>query len=226
VPASGSTVETAETVNRIVVRQTYRSPDDNRYVVPSLGVSLQLIGAAAQRVLATLTYSPRAVVLSGQPAPPVPVSWHVFAFAGLSFAAPATWPRIATAHSGWGCTTPGVEALTSVTLSTDKQLAVYYCPAQVGPPRVEPAADGVRVDATPSRAVPTPTGLATHCLAIHGLTACPYAQPAFGILYLLVSGPAMPHAIMFELGLAGDGMVARTILGSLQPAQEPMPAGP
>jgi hypothetical protein len=227
VPAGGSTVGNAETVNGIVVRRTYRSRDESRYVVPSLGVSVTLSGAAAQRVLSTLTYSPRAVVVEGQAASAVPSSWHLFTFAGVSFAAPSSWPRETIDTYGPGCSTPGILfGSPSVTLSSDKQLVVYYCPVQVGPARVEPAADGVRVDAIPSTAVPTPNGLASHCLAIHGLTVCPYAQPAFGILYLRVSGPRVPHAVMFELGLAGDGTVARTILGSLSPAQPLMPTGP
>jgi hypothetical protein len=206
------------TVNGIAVSETYRSPGHTNYLVPVLGISLQLVGKDMPDILATLTRAPRAVVLSGGPAPAVPSSWRRDTFAGMTFATPASWPRIPTAGYGGGCLRPGVQALTEVTLSTDQQIEVYHCTIQRGPPLVEPPAAGVRVDEIASRSPVAAAGLSTDCLQLHGLTACPYAQPAFGILYLLVTGPALAHGVMFEIGLVGDGMVARTVLYSLRAA--------
>jgi hypothetical protein len=216
----GPVVVVRKTINGIVVLETHSGAPESSYVVPSLDISLDLVGAAAQRVIATLTYSPRAIVLSGKPAPTVPSSWHWFSFAGLSFAAPSSWPRESTDSDGPFCATPGSPAVLAVTLSSDTQaLGGLGCAA--APPPLTAPSDGVRVDANPVRAeLPFPPlpSLASHCLDVHGLSACPYTEPAFGILYLRVSGRRMPHAVMFELGLAGSGPTALTILGSLRPA--------
>jgi len=221
-PTSGP-LETApisrKTVNGIAVLEISHDSVGTSYVVPALGVSLQLIGAAAQRVLVTLTYSPRAVVLSGSPAPTVPSSWHLFSFAGLGFAAPSSWPRDVGSSYARGCA-PGPVGFSEeiVSLSTDTRLLL---PSAAGCVYVVPplkATDGVSVNAIAARVVPAPSQLATHCLDIHGLAVCPYADPAFGILYLRVSGPQLPRAVMVEIGLAGSGSTARTILGSLRPA--------
>jgi hypothetical protein len=215
----GTGADIRMTVNGILVLRGPSGPaaDRSAYVVPSLGVSLQLVGAEAQHVLATLTYSPRAHVLSGGPVPAVPSSWQRYPFAGISFAAPGDWQVRSIDYYGGYCGTPGVSALRSVTLSTDtRRIPQPMCPVAI--PVLRPASDGIWVDAIADRAVPTPTGPAAHCLDLHGLSVCPYANPAFGILYLLVSGPRLPHDVMVEIGLAGDGTVARTILYSLRAA--------
>lgn len=209
---------TKRTVNGIAVLRTFQSSVESSYVAPSLGVSLTLVGPAAQLVLATLTYSPRAVVLSsGKELPAaVPASWHRFSFAGLDFAAPGAWPRYVTTYYGPFCTIPGIATRQAVAMSTDtKNWPVPNCPIILPTARANAPSDGVRVDAIPGRAEPTPAGLTTDCFEIRGLTVCPYTDPAFGILYLRVSGPALPHALMFELGLAGSGLKARRILASI-----------
>jgi hypothetical protein len=82
--------------------------------------------------------------------------------------------------------------------------------------RLDIPPDRERVDAVPSEALPGVTSLSAHCLAIYGLTACPYAEPAFGAVEFRVSSARMPHAVLFELGLADSGSTANTILGSLR----------
>jgi hypothetical protein len=208
-----------KTVNGIVVLETSHSSDETSYVVPSLGVSLELAETGAQLVLATLTYSPRAVVLSGGPAPTVPSSWHWFSFAGLGFAAPSSWPREVGSTYGPACgPSPGVLSEAVVSLSTDTRLIVPASAGCVDVVRRLEGTDGVAVNAIAARVVPTPNQPADHCLDIHGLVVCPYTDPAFGVLYLRVSGPQLPRAVMIEIGLAGAGSTAHTILGSLRPA--------
>jgi hypothetical protein len=171
--------------------------------------------------LPVLVDQARVAVLSGGPLPKAPSSWHRFSFAGLSFATPASWPRFTGSGygPGFGCGLPDITfGAPTVTLSSDTELIL---PNNCAPTQVVLSApsDGVEVDEIPSRAPFLATGLSTNCFQLHGLTACPYAQPAFGILYLLVTGPGLAKGgVMFEVGLAGSGAVARTIIGSLRSA--------
>jgi hypothetical protein len=56
------------------------------------------------------------------------------------------------------------------------------------------------------------------CLHIHGLTACPATTPAYAILFLRVTVPGRKTPVLVSIGLAGNGMMARTILYSLRAA--------
>jgi hypothetical protein len=58
--------------------------------------------------------------------------------------------------------------------------------------------------------------ISKHCLSLHGLTACPATSPAYSILVLKVTVPGRSKPIYVSIGLAGSGMVARTILYSLR----------
>jgi hypothetical protein len=55
-----------------------------------------------------------------------------------------------------------------------------------------------------------------HCLKLHGLTACPATSPAYSILIFSVTVPGRSKPVLVSIGLAGNGMVARTILYSLK----------
>ncbi|MGO9198722.1 MAG: hypothetical protein ACLQK4_16545 [Acidimicrobiales bacterium] len=56
----------------------------------------------------------------------------------------------------------------------------------------------------------------THCLDLHGLTACPASSPAYSILVLKVTVPGRKTPVLVSIGLAGNGMTARTVLYSLR----------
>jgi hypothetical protein len=156
-----------------------------------------------------------------------PSSWRRLSFAGLSFATPAGWPRFKGSgygpFPGWDCGLPGISFFApTVTLSSDTQLILPNCPP-TSSVVLSPPSDGVQVDEIPSRSPAAASGLSTSCfhvhVHVHGLTACPYSRPALGILYLLVRGPGLAHSgVMFEVGVAGSGVVARTIIGSLRVA--------
>jgi hypothetical protein len=216
--------EKVNIVNGVLV---YRRPGDIFYA-PSFGIEAVANNPYADSiVLHTLTYSPRAVALAKGPAPQVPASWHTVTFQGLAFATPRSWSISRTSlNSGLGypCSSvPGVALRgpgPNVTLSTDKQRAVFHC----GPPDVnQTPKDGVRVDAR-SRAVSqwAEQGLrpvfSTHCLSLHGLIVCPATSPAYSILVLKVTVPGRSKPVYVSIGLAGNGMVARTILYSLRAA--------
>ena len=93
--------------------------------------------------------------------------------------------------------------------------------------RPEPPQTGVIIDLHPRPSFAWPPGPAVlgPCLPLHGLTACPYERSSavnakvaeLDLLFVKVSVPGHP-AEMVEIGLAGDGTVARTILYSLRAA--------
>jgi outer membrane protein assembly factor BamB len=191
------------------------------YLVPSLGVEVAAEGPLARRVVDTLTRSPRAVALTSGPAPSVPSSWHQVSFAGLRFSVPANWPITRTqVTSGLGaiCRQQGVAfASTTVTLSTDARPFLVPSCAPVSP-TPQQSENGVQVDSG-LRTEPTLTlPFSAHCLDLHGLTACPATSPAYSILVLRVRVPGRPKPVFVSIGLAGNGIVARTILYSLRTA--------
>ena len=78
--------------------------------------------------------------------------------------------------------------------------------------------NGVQVDSG-LRTEPNVTpAFSPHCLQLHGLTACPATSPAYSILVLKVTVPGRAKPVFVSVGLAGNGVVARTILYSLRAA--------
>ena len=190
--------------------------------VPSLGVELTAAGLLAHRVVYTLTRSPRAVVLAHGPAPVVPSSWRSVAFTGLRFSVPASWPierTLVTPGLGTIClSAPGVAFVsTTVTLSTDKRPLVPPGCALVSPKPQEPE-NGVQVDAGLRTEPMVTLSFSSHCLHLHGLTACPATSAAYSILVLRVTVPGRSKPVFVSIGLGGNGLVARAILYSLRPA--------
>jgi hypothetical protein len=193
----------------------------NDYIVPSLGIEVAAVGPLAKQVLNTLNRSPRTVALAPGSSLVVPSSWQQVTFAGLHFSVPAGWPISRTQVTpGLGaiCRQQGVAfAGTTVTLSTDRRrLLAVFCP-RMSPTPQQPE-NGVQVDSG-LRTEPTVTlSLSAHCLDLHGLTACPATSPAYSILVLRVNVPGRDKPVFVSIGLAGNGMVARTILYSLTAA--------
>ena len=207
------------------------TPNGGTYLIPSLGVEIEVEGPLAKRVIDTLSGSPRTVAIASGPAPSVPSGWHTVSFAGLTFSVPlghsqtrrgvtlpADWTVNQTSKTpGLGaiCRTPGVAfPSTTVTLSTDAHpLPIYYCP--VIPPTPEQPENGVQVDSG-LRSEPMLTiSFSDRCLSLNGLTACPATSPAYSILILKVTVPGRKNPNYVSIGLAGNGMIARTILYSL-----------
>ena len=105
-----------------------------------------------------------------------------------------------------------------IVLSTDQQVAFFLCP--VGSLLPLTPQNGVQVDSGSQAATQwTRQGFrltfSTHCLSPHGLKACPVTSPAYSILVLKVTVPGRSKSVFVSIGLAGNGMVARTILYSL-----------
>ena len=202
--------------------------DPGTYFVPSLRLRVTLSGPLAQRVLHTLSRSPRTVALASGPAPAVP-SWRSVPFAGLRFSVPAVWPTTRTSGAAFGlgspCATPGVafpdyvapSLLTyGVTLDTDLyRLAAPSCPTET--PLNQPPMNGVQVDSGSRMNFQVALSFSTRCLHLHGLTVCPATSPAYSILVLKVTVPGS-KPVYVSIGLAGNGLIARTILYGLKEA--------
>jgi hypothetical protein len=189
------------------------------YYSPLLGAVVAASGPLAPGVLDTLTPSPRLLALASGSAPKAPVSWHSLTFAGLRFLAPASWRVERTQTTpvlGNICTTPGVAFWeTAVVLSTDaRRILVPACPLER--PFPQQPVDGVQVDSGLKTEPMITLTISKHCLSLHGLTACPATSPAYSILVLKVTVPGRSKPIYVSIGLAGSGMVARTILYSLR----------
>jgi hypothetical protein len=195
------------------------------YDVPALGVAIIGGGPLTERILHTLTRSPRTVAVASGSAPAVPSGWHTVTFQGLVFDAPRSWTVTRTQGTdlllGAICRQSGV-ALggIGVILDTDQQiLPVPFCPnMRSNPP--QPPTDGVQVDTGRYEDF---VGLlhlsfSTQCLELHGLTACPATTPDYSILVLRVTAPGRTTSVLVSVGLAGSGTVARTILYSLRAA--------
>jgi hypothetical protein len=201
----------------------------NDYIVPSLGIEVAGVGPLAKRILNTLSRSPRTVVLATGPVPPVPSSWRSVTFAGLHFSVPADWPinrtQVTPNLGGSVCQAQGAAFFsTVVTLSTDT-LPLIIATCLYSPPTLQSPPNAVQVDSgsrwassAPVSLSKPPVSFSKHCLDLNGLTACPASSPAYSILVLKLTVPGRSKPVFVSIGLAGNGMVARTILYSIRAA--------
>ncbi len=219
--ASAGLVEIADhrlkptVVNGIPV---YVQPGGLTYYVPSLDIQVHASGPSARRVLHTLTWSPAAVALSQEPTKGVPASWRWYTFAGLRFAAPPNLPKVTSDDIGPGCpqVVPGLAR--EVLLSTATTLGVTTrCIVLRTKVSLIRYGDGVLVASGPYQSVQLPKK-SQPCRSLHGLRACVTSGTYGGVLELIVAVPGRSRPTLVEIGLAGNGMVARTILYSLRAA--------
>lgn len=185
------------------------------YVVPSLSLQVAFSGPLSQRVLHTLSRSPRTVALAPGPAPAVPSSWRSVTFGGLRFSVPPRW--IVQRTDRWGICGSDVVALSrGVILDSDQKHSPAACPPM--PQFAVTPSEGVRVDLVGAH---DPTGSFSEggtCLHRGDVTTCPSSTPNFSTLLLRVTKRRRSKPVYVAIGLAGNGMIARTILYSLRPA--------
>jgi hypothetical protein len=151
----------------------------------------------------------------------VPFSWRTVSFDGISFSVPWDWTVKRTIYAmgiGQLCSVSGVALGGTgdlVVLSTDKKFYVVACPLIGQWPQVP--ADGVQIDGGPD--APSVTA-SSHCLSLNALHACLAGGTSYlySILVLKVVVPGRSKPVVVSIGLAGNGMVARTILYSLRGA--------
>jgi hypothetical protein len=187
------------------------------YYVPSLDVQVHASGPLARRVLHTLTWSPTAVVLSRTPTPRVPTSWSWYSFAGLRFAAPRSWPHMTTNDIVMGCPLVVPALPQMVIFDTATSAAAPGCISPLAQVSDIHYNDGILVASGPDQSVQLPKSL-RDCLNLHGLRGCMTRITYGGVFELIVAVPGRSRPTLVEIGLAGSGMIARTILYSLRAA--------
>lgn len=215
------------TINGIGVLLTRPSPEGTTYFVPSLGVTVYLRGTIAGRVIETLTRSPATVALAPGPAPAVPESWRWVNAGNVQIAVPASWPTTSGNSEGKVCTRIVVAPADRVVLDSDATSGLAAdCLVLLGPRRPQPPTNGLVIDLHPLAGIGWPPSAAlASCLHLHGVTACPYIRAVTASdhqtaeidrLFVELTVPGRPGHEMLEIGLAGNGIVARTILDSMR----------
>ena len=184
--------------------------------VPSLGVSVEANGPLSSRILATLTRSPRDVVLAAGPPPSVPGTWRRVTFAGVSVAVPRTWPVDRSPGEDtcepWSALSPSVAH--RVVLYRGTSILVPCLFTKVAPVRALAPADGLVIDPGATGPFsPAPSG--TPCSKVNALSVCRATSQPLDVLIVGVLVPGQRTPVVLELGLSGSGQTARTILWSL-----------
>jgi hypothetical protein len=181
--------------------------------VPALHALVTARGPLANKVVGTLTRSASSVVLEDGPHFPVPHRWRWHDFGGIRFATPARWRTIKSRvwYPCWWV----ISSTEAVKLVNATRIVRFICPP---PPSM---ADAMR----PSHGVVVGTGRymtlhqpASHgCRSLHGLRAC-FTVPGPGSpLALAVDVPGRHKPTVVDIGLAGNGLEARTIFESIRP---------
>ncbi len=187
----------------------------------ALGMQVDARGPHASRVLATLTHSPRSVVLHStvSSAPP---GWQKLTFGGLRFAVPGSWTL--THEPGWpGC--PSNIEPDVVLVQRADSAAAGSCggtfPSTAGDYAGRP---GLVVAAGPGVTAAPPGAT---CLQRNTLRICVDPPPAGGgqapghepgLLTAQVTVPGQSHLDQVEIGLHGTGLQALEIFDSITPA--------
>jgi len=209
-PPAGAT---ATVINHITVDMV--GPDDTSMVIPVLHASVSASGPLAGAVLHTVTYSPRAVALATGTSPAVPAHWRRLSFGGLSAAVPRSWGIDRRPDVPVHCAPIDVSLPEpGVVLTTGTVESVRACPA-MSSQAVSVPTDGLVVDPGPDGPLPAHASFGP-CSPVHGLRVCSTSSDRDSILVVGVLVPGRIRPIAVEIGLAGSGVTARTILGSLR----------
>lgn len=194
---------------------------------PSLGVSISdEWGGSPQvhRIIETVTHSPRAVVLGHGRIPTVPRSWQRISYGGISLWVPRTW-SVSSGVKFKFCTGIPLSTLqaSGVSLVNGTYNALATSGGCLGPVEESPASqvapvDGVLIDPDSDGPLQLQRSSYGACVHVNELTACPVADYPYGILILAVHVPGKKSPVAVEIGLAGNGVTARTILWSMRAA--------
>jgi hypothetical protein len=161
--------------------------------------------------------TPKSTVIAPASSGSVPSSWKKVTFGPLSLYAPGSWPVVS--QKAWGdCGTAGQPMFSdsSVVLDSGSSELFYHCPAITLKSSIAPVL-GLVVD--PGLYGPLSGGgdFGT-CMSVNDLTVCPTATDYGGILVLAVRVPGQSRPVAVEIGLAGHGVLAHTILYSMRPS--------
>jgi len=203
-------------INRIPVVGGMSGRNGLSYLVPGLHVRVTAHGPLARKISRTLTRSPLAVMLERGPLLPVPGDWRWYEFAGVRIAAPGAWPL--HRDDGWGDECSPVVPRRLVFLRTARVPDVPSCGGDGDTAGQAAATLGVVVGSGPE-AIPPHFGSGSRCLRLHGLRVCmPDPGTISQRVTLTVSVPRR-RPVIVEIGLAGNGVIPRTIFDSIRPSE-------
>ena len=183
----------------------YRISSENKWVVPRLDLTITLTGPLSSKVFHTVTSSPTVAVLASGRAPAIPSSWHRVSFDGISVAVPASWPSIQidptfVGDRGFGESEVILDGGGLWTgIITTEQFPIFQSHSAL---LIERVAGQVEGKFGP-------------CIHVNGLSACPRTN-SINSLALIVDVLHQKQPVGVEISLAGNGIVARTILYSTQ----------
>ena len=187
--------------------------------IPSLAALASAKGPLAERVLHTVTVSPRYVALASGPVPPVPPSWHRVIYGGVSVAVPANWPVVN--YYQWHSCIPDYDAYYSKEVVLDSGIAdtdLISCPGRfISSAARASGVDGLTINTGQYHALSDQYWPAGQCFPVNNVTACPLTFP-YSIMPLDVHVPGLGQLVQVDIGLAGSGETARTILYSIEKA--------
>ena len=175
----------------------------------------------------------------GVPTDSTSLTWREISFDGLRLSVPTSWPLHSEKASDCGRTIVPYFEPSSVVFVTAVQGTVLYC-APYGRSSESPS-NGIVLDDDPSASLAglnfsaslcnvvnnreVCAGTGTHigpCHEIQRVKLCPLAKFA-GVQDFEVNLPARSTPVAIEIGLVGNGQVARTILDSIRPSGRSKP---
>jgi hypothetical protein len=188
------------------------------YLVPKLRVRVGARGSVARRVLATLTWSPLAVVLNDAPAGPVSAGWVRHRFGHVSFAVPDSWN--VRHQNQWGTCGTGIVPRSLLLVDATRPPLALPCPFPYPTAGAEQARPGLTV-VTGKYAAQSVAENFPSCVLRHGARICLSAITGdggfdSGVLIFSVSRPHRHATTFFLLGLSGSGAAARTVFASVR----------
>lgn len=216
---------TRASINGIPVEERTRN-DVVEIWASTLGIFLSVDGGTYNAsIIRTLNYSPAAEVLATGPAPAVPSTWRWVTVDSVQFAVPRSW--LETNHFQLpACVGYPEVPMNQVSIDPYTPQGVM-CQAHLFVTFPGPT-NGVVAHRHPSNFVGfSPERLVGQCLAQQGLRLCPDPRPLtpshdqnaeIDILFEQVTVQSTGRRYLIEIGLAGDGVAARTILRSLRAA--------
>jgi hypothetical protein len=165
--------------------------------------------------------SPRVIITPTQPGS-VPRSWKQVNFGGLSMYVPGAWPVVS--ERAWGdCATAGQPLFraSSVVLDSGSEFLAYHCPAITSKSSIPPEY-GLVVDPGPYGPISGSTEF-DKCRRINDLSVCPTSTDYGGVLIVAAHLPGVAGPVAVEIGLGGDGTVARMVLDSMRASSSSTP---
>jgi hypothetical protein len=146
----------------------------------------------------------------------VPGSWQKVTFGGLTMYAPPNWPTVR--YQQWGDCGFADQPFKFSSVVLDTGVNYYYSNCPLTPESLVRPVYGVLIDSGQYGPLTAISGLDKfdRCLNIGGLTVCPTSMSFSAALVLAVHIPGTTRPVAVEIGLAGGGKVAHTILYSMR----------